>query len=113
MEVKIISKKQNQLFGRSEVVASITGFNATPSRKEVVPLLCTELKCAAEALILRKAGVKVKVLGRNEIEKAGMGGLAGVSRGSANEPQFIIAEWRGRGRETVLERGETAPTKTR
>jgi len=59
-------------------------------------------RVAAEALTLRKFGVKVKVLGRNEIEKAGMGGLAGVSRGSAQEPQFIVAEWRGRGPTVAL-----------
>ncbi|MDP3742059.1 MAG: hypothetical protein Q8R15_01965 [Candidatus Micrarchaeota archaeon] len=54
MEVKIVSKKQNPLFQRSEVIASITGFNATPSRKEVALLLCTELKCQADALVLRE-----------------------------------------------------------
>ncbi len=54
MDVKIISKKQNHLFERTEVVASITGFKSTPSRQEVAPLLCSELKCAAEALVLRE-----------------------------------------------------------
>ncbi len=54
MEVKIISKKQNPLFERSEVVASITGFNATPSRKEVAPLLCSELKCSEDSLVLKE-----------------------------------------------------------
>lgn len=54
MEVKIISKKQNPLFERSEVVVSITGFEATPSRKDVAPLLCAELKCAEGCVVLKE-----------------------------------------------------------
>lgn len=39
--------------------------------------------------------VKVKVLGKAEIEKLGMGGVLGVARGSSEEPRFIIAEYMG------------------
>lgn len=52
MELKIVSKKHNPLFGRSEVTVQMTGFTATPSRKEVSELLCGELKCDAAALVL-------------------------------------------------------------
>jgi ribosomal protein S24E len=54
MEVKILSKKNNALFNRIELVAEVTGFNATPSRKEVSELLCTALKCEANRLVIRE-----------------------------------------------------------
>ncbi len=43
----------------------------------------------------RGTAVKVKILGKTEIEKLGMGGVLGVARGSAEEPRFIIAEYMG------------------
>jgi len=43
----------------------------------------------------RKYGYKVKVLGKPEIEKLGMGGLLGVNSGSAKPPRFIIMEYNG------------------
>ena len=52
MELKIISKKNNPLFGRSEVSAAVSGFSATPSRKEVSELLCSELKCVVDSLVI-------------------------------------------------------------
>lgn len=51
------------------------------------------------ALAAREASrgtpIKVKVLGKSEIEKLGMGGVLGVARGSIEEPKFIIAEYMG------------------
>ena len=43
-----------------------------------------------------KNNLGCKVLGRNEIKKLGMGGILAVSRGSAEEPRFIILENRVR-----------------
>ncbi len=43
----------------------------------------------------KKYGYKVKVLGKPEIEKLGMGGLLGVNSGSARPPRFIIMEYNG------------------
>ncbi len=40
-------------------------------------------------------GVKVKVLGRAEMERLGMGAVLGIAKGSTEEPQFIIAEYWG------------------
>lgn len=56
---------------------------------------------ATETLRLAKnTKVKVKILGREEMEKFGMGAILGVARGSSEEPQFIIAEyWGGRKRD--------------
>ncbi len=44
-----------------------------------------------------RTGMKITVLGRRELEKLGMGGVLGVSRGSAEEPKFIILEYAGNG----------------
>jgi leucyl aminopeptidase len=41
--------------------------------------------------------VKVTTFGRKEIEKMGMGALAGVGRGSVHEPTFTVMEYRGGG----------------
>lgn len=42
-----------------------------------------------------KGKVKVKVFGKKEITKMKMGGLLGVSKGSAEEPKFIIMDYQG------------------
>lgn len=41
----------------------------------------------------KRCGFKVNVLGEKEIERLGMGGIIGVSRGSAERPHFIIMEY--------------------
>lgn len=41
----------------------------------------------------KRAGFKIKVLEENEIKQLGMGGVMGVSRGSAERPRFVIAEY--------------------
>jgi leucyl aminopeptidase len=48
--------------------------------------------------ISKERGVKLTVLHRRQIEKLGMGGLLGVSRGSQEPPQFIILEYAGTGK---------------
>lgn len=40
-------------------------------------------------------GVKVKVLGREEMQKFGMNALLGVAQGSSKEPKLVIMEWNG------------------
>ena len=40
-------------------------------------------------------GVAVRVLGKKEIEKERMGGLIAVNRGAAEEPRFVVMEYRG------------------
>jgi leucyl aminopeptidase len=45
--------------------------------------------------IAKERGVKLTVLNKRQIEKLGMGGLMGVSRGSQEPPQFIILEYAG------------------
>ena len=43
----------------------------------------------------KKYGFKVQVLEETEIKKLGMGGVLGVSRGSAERPKFIVMEYCG------------------
>lgn len=40
----------------------------------------------------RKNGLRAKILGEKEMKKLGMGGILGVSKGSAEKPRFIILE---------------------
>lgn len=41
----------------------------------------------------KRAGFKIKILEEDAIKKLGMGGVMGVSRGSAERPRFVIAEY--------------------
>ena len=43
--------------------------------------------------------IKVKVLGRKEMQKLGMGAILGIAQGSSEEPKFIIVEYKGVGKE--------------
>lgn len=54
MELKVASKKQNQLFNRTEVVVLITDYASTPSRKETEALLLAEFKCASDCLVINE-----------------------------------------------------------
>ncbi len=55
----------------------------------------TRLGKEAEKLGKEHATISVKVLGRTQIEKLGMGCLLGVAQGSDQEPKFIILEYHG------------------
>ncbi len=44
---------------------------------------------------LEAVGVEVEVFGRDKIEELGMEAFLSVSKGSANEPQFIVMHWNG------------------
>jgi leucyl aminopeptidase len=59
--------------------------------------VCTPAHLGEQALALAKdfASVKASVLGRAEIEKAGMGSFLSVTNGSAQPPQFIVLEYDG------------------
>lgn len=46
---------------------------------------------------LADIGVEIEVLGREEMEAAGMGALLGVSQGSVREPQLLVMRWDGTG----------------
>ena len=52
--------------------------------------------------IAREFGLKLQVLERNHMEKLGMGGILGVSSGSAQPPKFIILEYRKGGKKPFI-----------
>ena len=60
------------------------------------PNVCTPawLGDQAKALAKAYAPLSAKVLKRKDIEALGMGALLGVAQGSANEPRFIVFEYR-------------------
>lgn len=60
----------------------------------------------AEAKKLAKLGVKLTVLGEKEMKKLGMGALLGVAQGSAQEPQLLVMEWHGAGKDPKSKGGE-------
>lgn len=59
----------------------------------------TPVAFAARAKELAGDGLKVKVIGRKEMEKMGMGSLLGVAQGSVQEPQMVVFEWNGAGKD--------------
>lgn len=62
------------------------------------PNVLNPVTFAARAKELAGDGLKVKVLGRKEMEKMGMGALLGVSQGSITEPKMVVFEWNGAGK---------------
>lgn len=50
---------------------------------------------AAATAAAKGTSVKVTALGRAQMQRLGMGAVLGVAKGSAEEPQFIIMEYRG------------------
>jgi leucyl aminopeptidase len=55
----------------------------------------------ANAIAEEHDSVTCEVLGREEIKEKGMGGLAAVSQGSAEEPRLIVLRYQGGGDETL------------
>lgn len=50
---------------------------------------------AAARAALKGTKAKVKVLGRKEMQKLGLGAVLGIAKGSGEEPQFIVMEYWG------------------
>ena len=44
---------------------------------------------------IKDSGLEIQVLGRDEMEKLGMGALLGVAQGSVREPKLLILKWNG------------------
>ena len=42
---------------------------------------------------LKKLGLKIRILNKQQLEKIGMRALLGVSQGSSNDPRVVIFEW--------------------
>jgi leucyl aminopeptidase len=61
----------------------------------MTPTLLAKAAKAAAMSAGQGPKLKVTVLGRKEIQKLGMGGVLGVAKGSSEEPQFIVLEYKG------------------
>lgn len=59
----------------------------TPGGEATPTYVANEAKKAA-----KKYGIKIKVLGKKEMEKKGMNAILGVSRGSSQEPKLVVME---------------------
>ncbi len=59
------------------------------------PNVMSPQEFAARAQGLSKLGVKVEVLGEDEMRKLGMNALLGVGQGSARESQLVVLQWNG------------------
>src|SRR3989339_1776638 len=96
-EVKVIAEKKDvkniekgilkgQIIGKEtnacREISNMPGGDMTPQ------ILAQEIKKAISG-----TPIKMKVLEEAEMEKLGMGGILGVSRGSAEKPKFIVLEY--------------------
>jgi len=59
------------------------------------PNVMSPQEFATRARALAKAGVKVEVLGEDEMRKLGMNALLGVGQGSERESQLVVMQWNG------------------
>lgn len=50
----------------------------------------------------QKLNIEVEILGKGDMEKLGMGGILGVSKGSVEEPKLIILKYNGGGKKVAL-----------
>ena len=89
-----ISSGVRAAFARGQVVGEETNkcriLANTPGGEMTPRLLAEEAQKAAKGL-----PVRVTILGKKEIEKLKMGGVLGVSKGSTEEPRFIVMEYWG------------------
>jgi leucyl aminopeptidase len=57
--------------------------------------ILTPIEMATRIEKLRELGLKVDILGPDEMLKLGFGSLMGVAQGSANKPRTVIMHWNG------------------
>lgn len=87
------SAELNQRIRYVKTVASASAFARDLINTPANDMTPTDL--ARAALSLRGKGISVKVLGKKELEKLGMGAYLAVSSGSKEPPKFIVLEYRG------------------
>jgi len=79
---------------RGQIIAEATNFVRDMGNQPSNVLTPTRLARIAQDLA-KEHGMSCQVLERSQIEKLGMGALAGVARGSQEPPKFIILEYHG------------------
>ncbi len=67
----------------------------TPGGEMTPKLLAAAAIAAAKSSGAGPGKIKVRILDEKQIKKLGMGGVVGVSKGSAERPKFIIVEYWG------------------
>jgi len=112
---------------RSARIEALTILEADPARIETLQVGARTGQIAAEAVMLardlaflpanyltpsrlaetaqaiaQEYGLHCQVLERSDMEKLGMGGLLGVSQGSAEPPKFVILDYRGNSHSTAV-----------
>ena len=83
----------------SNNVARVRDLINEPADKVTPIYLANEAKKIAKE---SNGSIKVKIFGKAEIEKMGMGGLSGVSKGSAQEPKFIILDYNSKKKDPFI-----------
>lgn len=83
-----------QAIYRGRVMAEATNFARDLVNEPPNVLTPTELANRASAMA-RQAGLECEVFDKAKIEELQMGGLLGVTRGSAEPPRFVIMRYRG------------------
>ncbi len=90
------SKKDKVQQALDEIVNLVDGVFLTRDLVNEPAIVMTPKELANRAKEeLEPLGVEVEILGRDQIEELGMKAFLAVSKGSANEPQFIIMRWNG------------------
>jgi len=85
-----VSKKQVDNLGfTTDAVYYARDLVNTPVQDMTAPIMAEEFKKMA-----KDADIKIKVMGKSQIEKEKMGGLLAVNRGSIDEPRFTIMEYK-------------------
>jgi leucyl aminopeptidase len=82
-------------WARSEAIAKGVRFTRELVTEPANILYPESFVARCEAL--REHGVQIDVLGRAEMEAAGMGALLGVAQGSVREPRLLVMRWDGSG----------------
>lgn len=85
--------KKGQMVG--EEVNKCRELSNTPGGDMTPKMLAEAAKKASDG-----TAIKISILGKKAMEKLKMGAILGVAKGSEEEPQFIIMEYWGAGRET-------------
>ena len=79
---------------RGSAMAEATNFARDLVNEPPNVLTPTELAHRASAMA-KQVGLECEILERSQMQELGMGGLLGVSQGSAEPPKFVILRYRG------------------
>ena len=84
-------EKTKKLYQEYEAV--IEGVHLTRTVVSEPPNILYPETMADHAKELSKLGVQVEVFNKQDIHRLKMGGLIGVSQGSAKDPRFVVMQW--------------------